>query len=75
MNSAVAPAYAGQNMELRVDGINGSVIGTITFIDSGAWDNFEQQISIIPGTTGIHDLYLVGVGGPGIGNIDWFTFE
>jgi beta-glucosidase len=75
MNAAVDPACAGQKMELRIDGINGSVIGSITFNNTGAWDNFQPQTTSIPGTTGVHDLYLVGVGGWGIGNIDWFAFQ
>jgi beta-glucosidase len=75
MNAAVHTKRAWQKMELRIDGLNGAIIGIVTFQDTGTWDNFDQQSAIISGTTGIHDLYLIGAGGWGIGNIDWFTFQ
>lgn len=75
MNMAVDPVYAGKSMELRIDSTTGTLIGTIVFNTTGGWTVFSQQSTGIAGTTGIHDLYLVGVNGGGIGNIDWFTFQ
>jgi DNA-binding CsgD family transcriptional regulator len=69
------PAYAGKQLELRLDSKAGTIIGTFTFNSTGGWDNFTTQTCRVSGASGIHDLYIVAKGsGRGYGNIDWFKF-
>ena len=71
---AVTAAYAGQQIQLRVDSLTGPVIGTITTKATTAWNDFEQQTAAVTDVTGVHNLFLVGVGWYGICNYSWFTF-
>ncbi len=71
---AVAPTYAGKQIQFRLDSITGPIIGTHTVLSTGGWSTYQTQTAVITGATGVHDLYLVFVGGDGVGNIDWFRF-
>lgn len=71
---AVPAAFAGGQIELRMDGPDGALIGTLTVGDTGGWGTYAPQTTSIQGAAGVHDLYLVGRGGSGIGNIQWIQF-
>lgn len=71
---AVDPAYAGKNIEIRLDKYNGPLIGTLTVANTGGWSNYTDQSVTVSGADGIHDIYLVFKGGSGICNMDWFKF-
>ena len=71
---AVAPTYAGKQIQFRLDSTTGPIIGTHTVLSTGGWSTYQTQTAVITGATGVHDLYLVFVGGDGVGNIDWFRF-
>jgi hypothetical protein len=74
LDLAVTAAYAGQQIQLRIDSLNGPVIGTLTTKATTAWNDFEAQSTAVTDVTGIHDLYLLGVGWYGIANYSWLTF-
>jgi len=59
------------NIELRLNGPNGTLIGTLSVKSTGDWNTYEEQTCSISKVTGINDLYLVFKGPV---NIDWFTF-
>ena len=63
------------SIELRLDSPTGQLIGTLKATPTGTWSTYTQQATPLTGATGIHDLYLVFVGGRGVANVDtfWFT--
>jgi hypothetical protein len=64
--------YAGI-IEIRLDGISGTLIGTLNVTATGGSQVYETQSTTVSGAVGTHDLYLVFGGGGGF-NINWFTF-
>ena len=71
---AVAPEFAGKQIQFRLGGVTGVLIGTLTVASTGSWSNFVKQSAKVSGASGSHDLYLVFAGGSGIANIDSFYF-
>ena len=71
---AVEGEYAGQQIEVRLDTLSGTVLGILTVGATSGWGSFTEQGMAIGEASGIHDLYLVFRGGSGIGNIDMFQF-
>jgi hypothetical protein len=71
---AVTAGYSGQQIQLRIDSLTGPVIGTLTTKATTAWNDFEAESTAVSGVTGVHNLYLVGVGSWGIANYSYFTF-
>ncbi|SFT05706.1 carbohydrate-binding protein [Paenibacillus sp. BC26] len=72
---AVPLSNAGQQLELRLDSLSGTVIGTMTLSSTGSWTTYTNQSIGVSGASGIHDLYVVAKGsGSGYGNLDTFTF-
>jgi hypothetical protein len=60
--------------ELRIGGPEGESIGTITGPKST--DGYAEWTTEIPGTTGVHDCYLVDIGtATQAFHLDWFRFE
>ena len=71
---AVTQAYAGQQIQLRLDSPTGQVVGTLTTTSTGSWNNFAVESTRVSGATGVHTLYLVGAGGWGIANLASWKF-
>lgn len=73
--ASVASDGPGGNLELRIDGENGELIGTCAVAPTGGWQMWEMVTCDISDVEGIHDLYLVfkGNGGP-LFNLDWYQF-
>lgn len=72
---AVDAAYAGRQIELRLDSPTGAQVGTVTVPNTGGWTTFQEVTTPIQRSSGVHDLYLVARGGAGVANIDWLQFE
>ncbi|MBN2802613.1 MAG: carbohydrate-binding protein [Deltaproteobacteria bacterium] len=70
-----AKGNTGGFVELRLDGVNGILIGTFTPQGTGAWTAWEEVKVAISQTSGLHTLYLVGTGADGIANFDWLDLE
>jgi hypothetical protein len=71
---AVAAGYAGGRIQFRLGSTTGTLIGTLTVSSTGGWSSYATQSTAITGASGVHDLYLVFVGGSGVGNIDSVKF-
>jgi hypothetical protein len=70
------PQYAGSQIEVRLDGVTGTLVGALTVQSTGSWDTFaDQAVNLTSSVTGTHDVYLVGRGGWGIANLHSFTFS
>jgi aryl-phospho-beta-D-glucosidase BglC (GH1 family) len=74
-NLAVGNTDAGRQIEIRLDQVTGTVIGTLTVAGTGGWWTFVEQGVVISPTTGTHDVYLTFAGSGGVANIDWFAFK
>jgi arabinoxylan arabinofuranohydrolase len=72
-NIAALSKYAG-SIQLRLDSPTGKIVGTLKVAGTGAWNKYVQQSASVSGVVGIHNLYLVFVGGGGTGNVESFTF-
>ncbi|SDE15683.1 glycoside hydrolase family 43 protein [Glycomyces harbinensis] len=71
----VASATAGGTIELRLDGPNGTRVGTCSVSGTGGWQNWANVTCPVSGATGNHDLYLKFTGGSGyLYNVDWWQF-
>jgi beta-glucanase (GH16 family) len=65
----------GGSVEIRLDNLNGLLIGTFYPQNTLDWATFEAQLTGIEAVTGTHDLYLVGRGEIGVCNLDFFVLS
>lgn len=72
---AVANAFAGGQIILRLDSPTGPVIGKLVTTGTGSWATYTAQTTAISGATGIHNLYLCFAGQGAMGNVRSFTFS
>jgi len=63
--ATVANGVPGSSMELRLDRIDGPVIGTLPVGATGPAGQWQERQTAITGAIGTHDLYLVFKGGSG----------
>ncbi|HET6249427.1 MAG TPA: carbohydrate-binding protein [Tepidisphaeraceae bacterium] len=73
-NIAALAQYAG-TVQIRLDSPTGTLVGSLKITGTGAWNKYVSQTTAIKGATGVHNLYLVFVGGGGTGNISSFSFS
>ena len=71
---AVAPQYAGQNIEIRLDSPMGTLVGTLTTTSTDGADIYKTQSCSISGASGVHGVYLVFSGTTNVCKMDWFQF-
>ncbi len=71
----VASGTSGGNIEIRLDGINGSLIGTCPVKETGGWQSWTTVSCNVTDVKGTHDLYLKFTGGSGyLFNLNWWKF-
>lgn len=71
----VATTASNGTLEIRLNGTEGDLLASFRPESTGAWTNFEDQSINLDSVRGLHDLYILGVGGAGIGNIDYFELS
>ena len=72
----VASDTDGGSIELRLDSINGPLIGTCPVDGTGGWQTWTTVACDVSGAEGSHDLYLKFTGGSGyLFNINWWKFN
>lgn len=72
----VASATSGGNIELRLDSITGTLIGTCAVSATGDFQSWVDANCDISGASGVHDLYLKFTGGDGyLFNINYFSLD
>jgi arabinoxylan arabinofuranohydrolase len=73
--ASVASATSGGAIELRLDSLDGALIGTCTVPGTGGSQAWAIATCPVSGATGEHDLYLTftGVGSP-LFNLDYWQF-
>ena len=71
----VASAVNGGNIEIHLDSLDGTLIGTLSVTGTGGWQNWVTKSCDIHDVEGIHDLYLKFNGGSGnLFNLNWWMF-
>ena len=74
-NARVASAGSGGNIELYLDSLTGTQIGSCTVPITGGWQTWTTVSCPVSGAAGQHDLYLKFTGGDGyLFNINWWQF-
>src|SRR5690606_7876790 len=62
--------------ELRVGGVDGTLIGTCSVPGTGGWQDWQLVSCDVSEVSGVHDLFLVFKGASGfLFNLDWWQFE
>ncbi len=71
----VASGATGGKIELHLDSLNGTLVGTCTVGGTGGWQTWTSVTCPVSGATGTHDLYLKFTGGSGyLLNANWWQF-
>ncbi|WP_433303858.1 family 43 glycosylhydrolase [Actinoplanes sp. CA-030573] len=74
-SARVASAASGGTIELRLGGVNGTVVGTCAVPGTGGWQTWTTVTCPVAGATGTQDLYLRFTGGSGsLFNVNWWQF-
>ena len=62
-------------LELRLNGVDGLLIGEFVPPSTGSWSTYELATINIDAVSGVHDVYFVGAGTSGILNFEWFELS
>ncbi len=74
--AAVASASAGGTIELRLDGADGKLIGSVDVPNTGGWQTWKTVSCPISGAKGEHDLYFRFTGdSEKLFNFNWWQFK
>jgi hypothetical protein len=75
-DARVASAAGGGNIELYLDSLTGTQVGTCAVTNTGGWQTWVTKSCPVSGATGRHDLYLKFTGGSGyLFNVNWWKFN
>ncbi|MDI9420333.1 MAG: glycoside hydrolase family 43 protein [Bacillota bacterium] len=58
-SARVASGSNGGVIELRLDSLNGEVVGTLPVSYTGGWDVWATKTTVVSGARGVHDLFFV----------------
>ncbi len=76
IDARVASLTSGGTIEVRIDSVSGTLIGTLNVGNTGSWQTWTTVSGNINNVTGVHDVYLVFTGGSGLLiNLTWFEFS
>jgi arabinoxylan arabinofuranohydrolase len=75
-DARVASAGSGGNIELRLDSLTGTLVGTCGIQGTGGAQTWMTRTCTVSGATGTHDLFLRFTGGSGASlfNFNWWKF-
>ncbi|ASB48768.1 glycoside hydrolase family 43 protein [Alkalitalea saponilacus] len=74
--ASVASGRAGGNIEIRIGGVDGELLGTCKVENTGGDKNWVVKSCRLKRVRGVHDLYFVFTGGEGnLFNFDWWMFS
>ncbi len=74
--ASVASAVDGGTIEIRLDDVSGTLVGTLNVKGTGGMDKWGTQSCNISGVKGVHDLILKFTGhNESAFNFDWWKFE
>ncbi len=70
-----AAATGGCTISLRLDSIDGPVVGTVTIGKTGSVDKYRAFSGKVKNATGVHDLYICFDKAAGDVRLDWWQFK
>jgi beta-glucanase (GH16 family) len=71
----VASATSGGSIEIHLDSLTGTLVGTCVVSGTGGWQTWVTQTCSVSGASGVHTVYLKFVGSGGdFMNLNWFKF-
>ncbi|RCX19261.1 GH35 family endo-1,4-beta-xylanase [Anaerobacterium chartisolvens] len=70
--SASVASSSGSSVEIRLDSPTGTLAGTLSSVNTGSYDQYQEKVCTLTKITGKHSLYLKFTGAI---NIDWFVFS
>jgi glucosylceramidase len=74
-NARVASNTSGGQIEVRLDSLTGTLLGTCSVTGTGGWQTWVTNSCGVSGVTGVHNVYLKFTGGTGyLFNLNWFMF-
>lgn len=74
--AAVASETDGGVVEIRLDSLEGPLVGTCAVPGTGAWQTWTTSYCTVHVASGVHDLFLIFSGGDGkLLNLDWWQFQ
>ena len=73
--SITAAATGGVTVTLRIDGVDGEIIGTAVISKTGNIENYKPFKTKVKGAQGVHDLYLCFDKVQGDVRLDWWEFK
>jgi len=72
----VASASSGGRIELHLDSVGGTLVGTCNVPGTGGWQTWTTVSCSVNGATGTHDVYFKFAGGSGyLFNVNWWQFD
>jgi hypothetical protein len=71
---AVAHGVEGQFVDIRINDLEGPIIGTLTTQATGTFNDQRVQYTPIQRVSGVHDVYIVFRGSWATSVADWFSF-
>lgn len=74
IDACVASLYGGE-IEIRIDKVNGTLLGIVSIPTSGEGDVFKTISSPVKKVNGVHDLFFVFKGKKELFNFDWWQFR
>ncbi len=75
-DARVASNGSGGSIELHLDSLTGTVIGTCAVSGTGGAQTWSTKSCSVTSTTGVHDLFLKFTGsGSNLFNFNWWRFE
>ncbi len=75
-DARVSSATSGGSIELRLDSVSGTLVGTCAVSGTGGWQTWVTKSCSVSGASGVHDLYLRFTGGSGsLFNVNWWKFS
>ncbi|AWW32789.1 hypothetical protein DN752_23055 [Echinicola strongylocentroti] len=76
IDARVASIYDDSYVEVRINAVDGPLIGTLEVPQTGDWQTYETVSAYIEDVVGIYDVYLVYQSGSShVCNINWFEFS
>lgn len=75
--ASASSRYDGGTIEIRIDGIDGKLIGSVKITYTGEWENWKEFSSKLENVKGIHDVFFVFKGKEPhmLFNFDYWKFE
>jgi arabinoxylan arabinofuranohydrolase len=78
-SARIASVSSGGNIELHLDGLAGTLIGTCAVPPTGGWQTWASVSAAVSNSTakGVHDLYLkfTGASGTNLFNFNYWQFQ